>query len=166
MSFLRFCVLVSCSLAWLGSCGGSGSGGGESHRLTGIVRSPNGQAIGFSAAPRRTRPIGWEGREALVVPGLLAVPDGTAVELVRVSDAGVPLESLASTVTAGGQYSFDLSDLGLAQSSDLFVIAGSGASELRAPGVRAELDVDPLSEAVVQLALGSGPLSSYTTAEM
>ena len=148
------------------SCGGS-SGGSGHEELTGSVRSPGGVAIGLVAAqaPRLAPAPAGAGRATLELDGLLPVPDGTAVALVRLDAAGAVLETLASTTTAAGAYTFDLSVLQLELASDLALLAGSGASALRAPAVRDALDVDPLSEALVQMMLESAPLTNYTLTE-
>lgn len=148
------------------SCGGS-SGGGGGELLTGTVRSPGGISIGFTAAgSAHVAPAPGGGRPALDLDGLLTVPDGTPVQLVRVDANGAVLETLGTTSTAAGVYRFELSGLGVELASDLVLLAGSGASVLRAPAVLHDLDVDPLSEALMQLVLDPGPLTNFTQEEL
>jgi hypothetical protein len=156
--------------AGLAACGGGGGGGEDGTRIAGMVRSPDGQGIGLTG---RTRPpvaraeAEEGGRERIDLPGLLPVPDGTNVELVRLDAVGAATEVLASTTTSAGLYTFDLSSLGLTLAADLEVEAGSGATRLRAPAARTALDVDPLSEVLVRLveSTGSAPLD-FTVGEL
>src|SRR5262245_33148271 len=162
MKTAEILVIVLGTAASLASCS-AGGGGGHGVLLSGEVLSPAGQVIGFEAGDRRTEP--GHGRE-LALPGLLPVPDGTTVELVRLDDLGAVVETLSSTTTAGGAYAFDLTMLGLGFASDLAVTAGSGAARMRALAAQSPLDVDPLSEAVVQLILQQGPaLTAFTLKE-
>jgi len=163
------CVLFSALL--LGACGGSGGGGDDGSVVAGTVRSPNGQSIGFSVsqAPSHplARPFELGGRAAIEIPGLAPVPDGTTVELVRLDAAGAPLETLDSTTTSAGRYSFDLVSLDVVPTSDLAVRAGSGATILRALVCGSELDVDPMSEAIVRLVLAEGTgFAAFTLEEL
>lgn len=152
-------ALLFLSCAGLVGCDGGGGGGSDEVIVSGTVRSPDGQGIGLAgrAAPHLAQTDSG-GATRIELPGLLPVPDGTSVALVRLDATGAVEESLAETSTAGGQFSFDLSSLGLGLAADLLVVAGSGTSELRAPAARTALDVDPLSEVLVQLLLGTGAL--------
>jgi hypothetical protein len=85
---------------------------------------------------------------------------------VRIDDLGDELETLATTTTAGGRYGFNLTSLRLGFASDLVVTAGTGASRMRAVVARAALDVEPISEAMLQLVLLQGAsLADFTVEE-
>ena len=124
---------IYCFLLFLAACGGGGGGGAASPPLPpvgiivgGSVNAPNGQ-IAFHRAPSGSDY--W--LDALIpaahaaVPGSSPVVDGTAVDLVRLDDTGVVTETLASTTTSGGQYSFNLTNLSLSVANDLLVSARS-----------------------------------------
>ena len=152
-------LLTAVILALVAACGG---GGGASPPppppdviVGGSVNAPNGQ-IAFHRAP--SGPEYW--LNALMpaahaaVPGSSPVVDGTAVDLVRLDDTGVVAETLASTTTSGGRYSFNFSDLSLSIANDLLVSAKGGAGiELRAFVTSETVDVDVETEATVSLVL-------------
>ncbi len=164
--FVRGFVASLAFAALCAGCSSGSSGGGGAEVLSGSVLSPGGGSIGFSAGggPRARRPRGSP-PVPVQLPGLLPVPDGTAVELVRLDPLGNAVESFASTTTTGGAYAFDLTALGLGLASDLAVQAGSGATRLRALAGTLALDVDPLSEAVLGLMLQGAGLDAYTLQE-
>jgi len=158
--------LWTCLLSAAASCGGGG-GGGSSLVVAGTVRSPGGQAIAFTATrPSHARATARGPGRELELAGLLPVPDGTAVDLVRLDELGEVVETVASSTTASGGYAFDLTSLRLSLASDLAVTAGSGASRMRALAAQGALDVDPVSEAVVLSILQQGGgLAPFTVQE-
>jgi hypothetical protein len=157
--------LWTCLLSAAASCGGGG--GGSSLVVAGTVRSPGGQAIAFAATrPSHVRAASRGPGRELELAGLLPVPDGTAVDLVRLDDLGEVVETVASSTTVSGRYAFDLSSLRLSLASDLAVTAGSGVSRMRALAAQRALDVDPVSEAVVFSILEQGRgLAPFTVQE-
>lgn len=131
---LQVCLALACA-----ACGGGGGGGGAGGSvLSGLVLTPAGQGI------------------PTPLPGLAPVPDGTPVELVRLDGAGGVVATLDDDTTSAGRYSFDLDALGVDLASDLAVQAGGGATRMRAWAVESSVDVDPVSEALLQLALQQG----------
>jgi hypothetical protein len=87
------------------------------------------------------------------VSGLSPVPDGTLVQLARLNPAGTLFTVLATTPTAGGTYSFNLTNLGLHVSSDMVVQVINGAVDLRAFVTSSNVNLDPVSETAVRLVL-------------
>ncbi|GAB4269546.1 MAG: hypothetical protein Kow0092_23660 [Deferrisomatales bacterium] len=144
------CLVVALGASIWG-CGGGGGGGGGSGGatiLSGTVQAPGDLIAGGTAAPLLRRASWWMMRPAWAgLTGLLPVPDGTRVELVRLSEAGDPVGVLASTTTSAGRYRFDLTALGVEYSSRLAVRAMEGAVQMRAFAVRSTVAVDPVSEA-------------------
>jgi len=158
-------ILFVCSLYACGG-GGGGAGGGAvppppppppppQTILGGTIEAPNGQ-IALHWAPSGIDR--WV--EILVpaanasIPGVTPVADGTPVDLIRLDDAGEVIETLASTTTSGGEYSFNFTELGLDFANDLMVIATGGAGvELRAFATQETTNIDPDSEATVSLIL-------------
>ena len=148
-----------------GSGGGGDGGSGDDLIISGVVRSPDGEAISPTPIPGPA-PLPLSGVAQIDVPGLVPVPDGTPVDLARLDGDGNVLETVASRTTIDGDYRFDLDNLGLEHAADLAVIAGEGASRMRALAVRRALDVDPISEAGVRLMLDQGAgFANYTRQE-
>ncbi|MCK6445411.1 MAG: hypothetical protein L6Q99_03385 [Planctomycetes bacterium] len=144
---LHSTVLGSFALL-LAACGGGGGGGSESTVISGFVLTPGGQGV--------PAPLG----------GLAPVPDGTLVRLARIDAAGALVAVLADDATKSGSYSFDLDELGVRFATDLVVVAGGGAGAMRAWAVEKRIDVDPVAEAVLQLAIGQAPMvDDYTLDE-
>jgi len=153
---LLFPTLLSCG----GSGGSSDNPGSAPLSVTGLVRSPGGQSIGLGLErPRLERTP----RSSTELPGLLAVPDFTDVELVRVDPLGNQLSIVARSVTVNGRFTFDLETLNLDLSSQLLVRAGTGSASMRTPVTASEVDVDPLSEAVMALFLQDGGRLDHLT---
>ena len=106
------------------------------------------------------------------VSGLSPVPDGTSVQLVRLNDDGTVGAILATTTTSGGQYSFNLTNLGLQFSSDLIVRVTGSNTQMRAFVTGETVNLDPVSETAVrmileQIAIPPGTaLSSFTPQEL
>lgn len=156
----------------LAACGGGGDGGGSTPpptaqaSVSGTVQAPGGQVAIFS------QPTLWDRIGTLFWPeavaalsGLSPVPDGTPLQLVRISDTGDVVANLASTAVSGGQYSFNLTSLGLSPAGDLVVRvinSGTGA-QLRAFVTGSTVDLNPISETAVRLVLQQIVLTPGTT---
>lgn len=134
--------------------------------VSGTVQAPAGQVALF------TRPSLWDRAVALLSPeavaaltGLSSVPDGTAVQLIRIDDAGNVAATLASTTVLAGRYSFNLTSLGLNPSSNLLVrVINSGTNaQMRAFVTGTTVDLDPISETAVRLVLERIALTPGTT---
>lgn len=142
-------LILSCS-----GGGGNESGGPAPSATTvsGSVQAPNAQ-VAFE------HPLGLIKRlNNLFFPmayasisGLSPVPDGTQVQLARFNATGTSFSVMASTTTTGGAYSFNLTNLGFPVSNDLFVRVANGAVQMRAFVVGQTANVDPVSEAAVQM---------------
>lgn len=159
------------ALAWLVSIvlgAGCSHGGGEGSGqfLSGSVLSPGGQALDLVVGGGPLSPqIGGDAR--LEIEGLAPVPDGTEVALVLLDALGEPAEELATTTTLGGDYAFANPRIGLEPGVDLALVAGSGAKRMRAFAAAHEVDLDPVSEATVQLVLGRAVgLEPFTASEV
>jgi hypothetical protein len=100
--------------------------------------------------------------------GLVAVTDGTIVELARLTN-GTKVSVITTTSTSGGRYSFNLGTLGLQPTNDLFVrVTSSNGQHMRAFVVGSIADISPVSEAACQLiqSRGSGSLANFTLQEV
>lgn len=167
------------------ACGGGGGGGGSSSSaspipasivVSGTVTAPGG-ALAFVPKPNLFHMLADSlfpaARASL--NGMATVPDGTAVDLVRMDDTGTVVTVVASTTTLGGKYSFDFTQLGIGFSSDLVaqVTSTSSGAKMRAfIGTGGTVDLDPASETAVrvvmdQIAASPGvSLSNFTTQEL
>ncbi len=147
-------LLLSC-----GGGGGSGGGGGappaaQATTVSGSVQAPGGQVV-FNHPEgilQRFADSIFPSAYALVT-GLSPVPDGSSVQLIRLNATGTSFTMLASTMTSGGRYSFNLTSLGLQPSNDLAVRVANGAVQMRAFVIGSNVDMDPVSETAVQLVL-------------
>lgn len=171
--FNSLSVVLVMSLT-LTACGGGGDGGtGGSPPATGqttvsgTVQAPNGQMAFHQPSP-------WDLFESSAFAslfGLTPVPDGTPVQLGRMGSTG-SFTVLASAPVSGGRYSFNLTSLGLAITSDLVVSVANGAVQMRAFVTRDTIDLNPISESAVQVVLDhiaatSGTsLANFTTQEL
>jgi len=145
----------------LAACGGDDGGGAPPPppaqiNVSGTVQAPAGQVALFTESSL------WERVGALLFPeaiaalsGLNPVPDGTAVQLIRIDDTGNVAAALASTAVLAGRYSFNLTSLGLNPSSNLLVrVINSGTNaQMRAFVTGTTVDLDPISETAVRLVL-------------
>ena len=132
---LRLALTLCLALAAV-TCGGSGGSDGSGEdalAVSGVVRSPNGEAIAPTPIPARHLALA---EAPGPMPGLLAVPDGTPVYLVRVDGDGDEVETLASRTTTDGEYRFNLDNLNVGLATDLVLTTGSGASVMRGLVVR------------------------------
>lgn len=178
-------VLLAVIAVFMTACSGGGGGGSSGTSsasstgdfiITGTVSAPGGVVAFF---PHRNF---LEKVYDAVFPatyasisGVAPVPDGTEIDLVSIDDAGTVISILASTKTAGGGYSFDFTKLGLTTSSDLAVQVtsqSSGATMRAFVGAGGTVNLDPASEAAVQIVLatiGTTPgssLSNFTMQEL
>ena len=139
--------------------------------VSGAVEAPNGQVVFHHPG------IGGF-FEDLFVPsayaslsGVSPVPDGTAVQLGRMSSTG-SFTVLASATVSGGRYSFNLTNLGLTITSDLVVRVANGVVQMRAFVTGETVALNPISESAVQVVLDhitatSGTsLANFTTQEV
>ena len=133
--------------------------------VTGLVRSPGGAALA-SSARSGPRTVAGDGTQRAEFPGLLPVPDGTQVELVALDAAGEPREVLARSTTLAGAFALVLIEPGAADSlRELAVVAGSGATRMRAWIAGTTADVDPFAEAAFDHAVAQGPLVNLSDEE-
>jgi len=151
-------VLLISSCLLLLSCGGGGGGGGgappaaQATTVSGSVQAPGGQVV-FNHPQWILQQFAdsiFSSAYALVT-GLSPVPDGTSVQLIRLNATGTSFTVLASTMTSGGRYSFNLTSLGLQPSSDLAVRVANGAVQMRAFVTGMDADIGPASETAAQL---------------
>jgi hypothetical protein len=119
------------------------------------------------------RPSFWDffvSEAYAALTGLVNVPDGTIVQLARLNTDATIFNVITTTRTSGGQYSFNLTSLGLQPAHDLIVrVAGSGGKEMRAFVVGTIVDISPVSEAASQIAIQSlngVPLANLTLQEV
>jgi hypothetical protein len=168
--------VVSVMALTLTACGGGGDGGtggsaptAAQTTVSGSVQAPNGQ-VAFH------QPTLWDVFESSVfasLSGLTPVPDGTPVQLGRISSGGT-LTSLSSATVSGGRYSFNLTRLGLTLASDLVVEVSNPATgaRMRAFVTQESVDLTPMSEAGVQIVLDhilappGTSLSNFTIQEL
>lgn len=173
---LAYAVAASLLLLGVTACGGGGGDGTPPPAVpaqtlvSGSVQAPNGQVVFHQPG------IG-DFFEALFVSsayaslsGLSPVPDGTAVQLGRMSSAGT-FTVLASTTVSGGRYSFNLTSLGLTFASDLVVGVINGPVQMRAFVTWETADLNPVSESTVQvvldhLATAGTSLGNFTPQEL
>ena len=177
----KFFTLIALS-ALLTSCSGGGDGGGGGSSATptttisvsGSVQAPNGQ-IAFKHPPRFLEQLGtlFFPKAFASISGLSPVPDGTQVQLARFNATGTSFTTIASTTTIGGTYTFNLTNLGLQISNDLFVRVANGTVQMRAFVVGSIANVDPASEAAVQMVIEDyllitpeSSLTQFTTQEL
>ncbi|MEO5957247.1 MAG: hypothetical protein ABIR36_16370, partial [Nitrospiraceae bacterium] len=168
-------VFVLWSALVLVSCGGGGSSGGgvtpstatPSATISGAVTAPGG-AIAFNQ--RRSFGDFFESDAYAALTGLVAVPDGTIVQLARFNANGTNFTLIATATTSGGRYSFNLDALGVQPANDLIVrVAGSNGREMRAFVVGTIADISPVSEAACQMVIqsvGTGSLDNFTLQEV
>lgn len=173
-----FAILSGFLTFVLVACGGGGGGGSSSPPspppppppppdviVAGQVEAPNGQVA--SAWPLRGVDR-WLSlvvpQAAASVPGALPVPDGTPVDLNRLGADGSIVETVASTTTSNGRYSFNFTDLGLAFNDHYVATAVGGAGiVLRSFVTSEDADIDVESETTVDLVLESVTLGGGMT---
>jgi uncharacterized protein YjdB len=179
--------MVAITIAACGAGGGGGGGGGGTNAgstpvssdfvVSGTVLAPGG-SVAFLPQTNlfaKFTDILFSSAYA-AISGLVSVPDGTRVDLVRIDKNGLVLNTLATTkTTTGGSYSFNLTKLGLTTASDLVVqvIDSSNVVKMRAfVGADGVVNLDPASETSVRIILDkiaatpSLSLSNFTTQEL
>lgn len=174
---LAFSLLLLFTLSAQGADPARVQPAATSYIVTGSVTAPGGviaahdQAQGFALA----RLLDFFVAPAQAgVAGLLSVPNGTRVELVRLGDRGYTSAPIAVTTTQYGRYRFNLTALRLTVSSRLIVRVGNvGTGEqMRAFVSGKTVDINPVSEAAVQMVLHSiaagqnGTLLNFTVREL
>ncbi len=153
--FVRI-LFVIFFLFLMAGCGGNGKGSDkvfqQRHIVSGTVEAPSGliAANENHNLLRRLASMIVQFANASVT-GLLPVPDGTEVELIRLNNDGTKNTVLASTTTSKGKYTFDLTELGLGFSSDLAVSTMGQGLQMRAFVISDTVDINPISEAAVRL---------------
>lgn len=165
-----------CLLFFLSGCGSNDGGGttptqpqaDPTHTtVSGMVQSAGGQIALFKKQSLGDLLVG---EAYAAVTGLAAVPDGTTVELGKItSNTPFSFVLIDSTVTRSGRYSFDLTNLGLNPALDLIIRVKGGSAEMRAFVTGPVVDLNPLSEAAMQILLqqlGGGQLSQLTLEEV
>jgi hypothetical protein len=130
------------------------TGGGIGGKIAGQVLAPDGQiaaaeppglfdtVVDFLLPPSQA-----------AVSGLKKVPNGTPVELVHLSQAGLVDGVLATTKVYKGKYKFNLDRLGHFDAPNLAVRVSDRGVEMRSFLTAHTVNISPLSEAVFQLAL-------------
>lgn len=105
--------------------------------------------------------------------GLVNVPNGTPVELMRINNRGVMSDPIATTTTQYGRYQFNLTALRQSVSSRLAVRVGNVATggQMRAFVSDQTVDIDPVTETAVRLVLDTvadtdGTLDNFTAREL
>ena len=155
-------ALCGISCFFLTSCGGGGGGGGgggsppaaQANTVSGTVQAPGGQIASHSSQGLLQQVAQFISPSVdASITGLSPVPDGTDIQLVRLNSTGTSFAVLSHTATIGGRYSFNLTDLGLQPSNDLAIRVANGAVQMRAFVTGSNVDIDPASEAAVQLVL-------------
>lgn len=166
--------LISCSGGG-GSSGGSTPSSGSSASgttVSGSVQAPGGQIALNPKSPAQFFANLFSSAAYAGISGSSAVPDGTIVQLGRLTGNGSGFSIISTTQTTGGRYSFNLTNLNLQFASDLIVRVISGAVQMRAFVVSDSIDLDPVSETAVRLALeqlASNPpstLNNFTVQEL
>lgn len=164
----------------LTSCGSGGSSDGGTTppiasptqtTVSGTVQAPGGQ-IALFAKPsfiyRFANLFISEGYASMT--GLSPVLNGTVVQLGRIGQtAPFVFTPITSTSISGGRYSFNLTNLGLSFANDLVVRVANGPVQMRAFVTGSTVDLNPVSETSVLLALqqlGRQPLNHLTIQEI
>lgn len=173
--FLSFILLLGFSLL-IGGCGGGGGGGNPvvppppaptPLTFTGTVKAPGGQMAYY-------KPSLLQQLADLIVTPVSALTGispvaGIQVTLVKIGNDGSTLQTYGTTTTnGGGQYSFTLPNGQF--SSDLVVIAASGAAQMRAIVASSTADINPAMEVALRFVLqktsAGTPLTNFTPAEV
>jgi hypothetical protein len=160
----------------LTSCGSGGSSDGGTTPsvasptqtiVSGTVQAPGGQLAFYREKSLRDV---FVSEAYAATTALVPVLDGTTVEVGRISSfAPFSFSLITSTVTAGGRYSFNFTNLGLTPAVDLVVRVRNGATEMRAFVTGLTVDLSPMTEVAFQrstLQLGNASLNQYTIQEL
>jgi alpha-tubulin suppressor-like RCC1 family protein len=174
------CLLsLTCVVSLIFSISSCSSGGGEGAGapppvstttqiiVSGTVQAPGGQ-IAFFKKPGFGDWLESEANAA--VTGLALVSDGTTVELGRIGHtAPFSFSLISSTMTSGGRYTFNFTNLGLSPDIDLVVGIRNGATELRAFVTGTTVHISPMSEVAFLRSmehLANNLLTNYTIQEL
>ena len=161
----------------LSACGGGShhsSGSGTSTPVAGVEVSGTATAPAGAVAMLEPHPWLIAARNFIISPASAAISgldpvEGATVELIRVDNQGVQVgDVLASTATSvSGDYTLTL-PAGVDLSGDLVVrISGTGGIEMRAQVVQQDVDINPISEFVLEKFINQGvDLSSLETASV
>lgn len=149
-------LVLACSLA-LGACSSGGGGGGDAGSATttisGLVEAPAGMVVQFERSKSvmlAATEFFFPGAHAAIT-GLQPVT-GATVELIRIDDDGNQVgDVLASTVTSiTGDYSLALPS-GVSLACNLIVrITGNGGAYMSAMVVEQDVDINPISQYVLE----------------
>lgn len=171
---LAISIVLFFSVAALG--GTSSAHAATAFIVSGTVTTPG----GIIASHGQSEPLSLASLLDFFVPpaqaglsGLLPVPNGTRVELVRLGDRGFTSAPIAVTTTQYGRYRFNLTTLRLSVSSRLVVRVGNVATggQLRAFVSDSTVDINPVTETAVRLVLDTiaatgGTLGNFTVREL
>jgi hypothetical protein len=177
---------IAATALLLGGCGGGGGGGGsgdssaagsDDYIVSGYVVVPNGQIASVTGGTTLFVRFADSiiGKANASTPSAFqTAPEGTPVELEELDDFGNLVAVRARTAVRNGQYSFNLSTLGLQPSSNLVVQVSNSAGDvkIRAFVSSANVDLHAMSEATVQMALQTvaattgGRLQDFTVDEI
>lgn len=152
-------ALTGCSGGGGGSGGGGAAGGGGNNpapalTVSGRVFAPGGQVATKSKEDALGTIVSTFIPIAKAsVSGLLPVPDGTVVELVWMNDAGTVDTVIDSVETTNGRYTFNLTELEITISNGLVVIVSDLGVQIRAFVTTTTIDINPVSEATVQMVI-------------
>ena len=158
-------------------CGATTARAATAYIVSGMVTAPGGviassdQTKGVSLA--RVLDFFIAPAEAKL-SGLLPVPNGTPVDLVRVTDTGRVSAPIATARVQYGRYQFNLSALRRTVSSRLLVRVDNVATgaQMRAFVTDKVVNINPVSETAVRMALDSvassqnGTLDNFTVTEL
>ncbi len=144
-------------------------GGGDNGAVSGAVNAPAGAVAMFEQKDAfRIAMEFFITPVAAAITGLEPVT-GADVELIRIDDDGQQLGDVLATArtSSTGEYTLTL-PAGVDLSGNLIVrISGTGAAEMRAQVVEREVDINPVSEFVLQSFIDSGAdLDTLTTASV
>jgi len=170
-------VLFMAMMMVMAGCGGGGGGASAPAQavVSGTVQAPNAQIAFFPRHSLPERLASWFISSAnAALSGIASVPNGTPVELDRMGDDGSIKATISRTATAGGRFSFNLTQLGSAMTSDLIVrVANPGSGvQMRAFVTGDTVDINPTSEACVRLVLArlatppASTLAAFTSREL
>lgn len=153
------CGLSCLFLTSCGSGGGDGGGGGsppaaQALTVSGAVQAPGGQVVFNPSQGLLQQFAQFIAPTAYAsISGLTPLPDGIPVQLIRLNAVGTSFSILSTTMTSGGRYSFNLTNLDLEPSNDLALRVANGSVQMRAFVTGMNVDIDPASEVAVQLVL-------------
>lgn len=172
-------ICIGLLIGGLAGCGGGGGDGGGTPPpavpaqtiVSGSVQAPNGQVVFHRQGFGDFFEDLFLSSAYASLSGVSPVPNGTPVQLGRMSSAGA-VTVLASTTVSGGRYIFNLTSFGLTITSDLVVRVVNSPVQMRAFVTGETVNLDPISESAVQVVLNhiTAPpgtsLANFTTQEL